>query len=92
MSAVPLPLVAFQHHVGPLYLDPARLDFVSELGVGEFALVEKGRLRPASDGSVQHTAGDDVVVKSYAPHVMATPEDVRELLLEANRLKRFHHP
>ena len=81
-----LPLLAFQHHVGALYIDPADLRFIIELGVGELALVEKGEWTKTGQ---QPQA---VVVKGYKPHVIATPEDFRELLLEANKLKRLQHP
>lgn len=126
-----LPLLAFQHHVGSMYIPPAALEFVCELGVGEFCLVEKARLRsqhpsegsahsgstsgggtaasssnasaamvkqqeegqPASAaGGASAAAAEAVVVKSYVPHVIATPEDLRELLLEAGRLKWLSHP
>lgn len=33
-----------------------------------------------------------VVVKSYKPYVIATPEDFRELLMEAGKLSRLSHP
>lgn len=33
-----------------------------------------------------------VVVKSYRPCVVATPEDFRELLMEAGKLARLDHP
>jgi hypothetical protein len=97
-----LPLLAFKHHVGPLFIDTESLEFVCELGVGEFALVEKGRLcagssgRAAEEGAAAARGCADhhpsVVVKSYVPHLIATPEDFRELLLEATRLKRLRHP
>jgi hypothetical protein len=33
-----------------------------------------------------------VVVKAYKPDVIATPEDFRELLMEAGKLARLAHP
>jgi hypothetical protein len=33
-----------------------------------------------------------VVCKAYKPGVIATPEDFRELLLEAGKLARLSHP
>jgi hypothetical protein len=81
-----LPLLAFQHHVGDLYIDPSQLEFVCELGVGDLALVEQGRWYPR-DAEPQ-----DVVVKGYKPHIIAVPEDFRELLLEASKLHRLQHP
>lgn len=80
-----IPLLAFKHHVGSLYLDPADLEFVCELGLGELALVEKGRWRNGGQTV-------SVVIKGYKPHVIATPQDFRELLLEASKLKRLQHP
>jgi hypothetical protein len=81
-----LPLLAFQHHVGALYIDPSDLKFICELRVGELALVEQGKwIKDAQKPQA-------VVVKGYKPHVIATPEDFRELLLEANKLKRLQHP
>lgn len=84
--AAPLPLLAFKAHVGPLFIAPDEIDFVAELGVGELALVELGRWRRA-DGLVV-----GVVVKGWKPHVIATPQDFRELLLEASKLQRLRHP
>ncbi len=84
-----LPLLAFKHHVGDLYIDPKFLHFVNELGLGEFAIVERARW------AVVTPAGNSfkpVVVKSYAPHVISTPEDFRELLLEARKLRQLRHP
>jgi len=80
-----LPLLAFQHHVGSLLVDPAELEYICELGQGALGLVEKGRMQ--ADGKVV-----TVVVKSYKPSVVASPEDFRELLMEAGKLARLHHP
>jgi len=33
-----------------------------------------------------------VVVKSFAPAAVRTPEDFRELLMEAGKLTRLEHP
>jgi hypothetical protein len=81
-----LPLLAFQHHVGSLYITPEEIEFVCALGTGDLALVEQGRWHRA-DGSVR-----SVVVKGWKPDVIATPQDFRELLLEASKLHRLQHP
>ena len=112
----PFALLSFQHHVGDLYLDPAELEFVSELGEGEFdrrcagpsvprhararrnplrppageyAIVEKGRLRGATDGP--YGAGIPITVKSFKPGMVASPEDLRELVIEAHKLGKLRH-
>lgn len=79
-----LPLLAFQHHVGQLFIDPGEIEFVCSLGDGELALVEKGRW---------HTQNGllPVVVKGYKPFVVGSPQDFRELLLEASKLHRLRH-
>lgn len=83
-----LPLLAFQHHVGSLFIAPEEIEFVSELGVGDLAIVEKGRWhRSNADGRVC-----SIVVKGYKPFVIGGPEDFRELLLEASKLHRLRHP
>ncbi len=83
-----LALLSFQHHVGDIYIDPAELEFVSELGEGEYAIVEKGRLRDAPDSPY---GGTPVTVKSYKPSTISTPEDLRELVIEAQKLSKFKH-
>lgn len=81
-----LPLLAFQHHVGQLYIDPAEIQWVRELGNSDLAIVEQGRWRRA-DGSTTN-----IVCKVWRPFVVATPQDFRELLLEASKLHRLQHP
>eukprot|EP00775_Hariotina_reticulata_P003117 gene3117-3395_t len=81
-----LPLLAFQHHVGSLYITPEEIEFICALGTGDLALVEQGRWHRA-DGSICN-----VVVKGWKPDVIATPQDFRELLLEASKLHRLQHP
>jgi len=90
MSAVPgqftLPLLAFQHHVGQLYIDPATIQFVRELRQSDLAIVEQGRWQRADGKPV------NIVCKVWRPFVVATPQDFRELLLEASKLHRLQHP
>lgn len=81
-----LPLLAFQHHVGQLYIDPADLQWGKGLGQSELAVVEQGRWRK-SDGKFT-----SIVCKVWRPFVVATPQDFRELLLEASKLHRLQHP
>ncbi|KAI8474943.1 MAG: hypothetical protein J3K34DRAFT_517795 [Monoraphidium minutum] len=81
-----LPLLAFQHHVGPLLVNPDDLEYVCELGHGSLALVEKACM-PAGDGKAVAA-----VVKAYKPDVIESPEDFRELLLEAGKLSQLSHP
>lgn len=99
-STASLPLLAFQHHVGSLYIDPDDLQHVCELGEGALGLVEKGRLRRADPRAGADAAGNPqavaaaatVVVKSYRPRVVAAPEDFRELLMECGKLAQLEHP
>jgi hypothetical protein len=84
------PLLSFRHHVGELYVDPAGLEFVSELGEGEYAIVEKGRLLSEA-GQGPYGAGTPITVKSYKPGTVATPEDLRELVIEAQKLSKLRH-
>jgi hypothetical protein len=81
-----LPLIAFQHHVGSLFIPPEEVDFVCELGVGDLAIVEHGRWRRGASSTLP------VVVKGYKPFVVGSPQDFRELLLEASKLHRLRHP
>ncbi len=83
-----LALLSFQHHVGDLNIDPAQLEFVCELGEGEYAIVEKGRLRDAPGCPY---GGTPVTVKSYKPGTIVTPEEMRELVFEAQKLSKFKH-
>ena len=50
-------LAAFKDLLGDLYVDAARLEFISELGVGELALVERGLYHPAGGGRVRGGRG-----------------------------------
>jgi hypothetical protein len=81
-----LPLIAFQHHVGSLFIPPEEIDFVCELGVGDLAVVEHGRWRRGASSTLP------VVVKGYKPFVVGSPQDFRELLLEASKLQKLRHP
>jgi hypothetical protein len=82
-----LPLLAFQHHVGALYVDPARLHFLCGLSASsDLAIVELARFALAP-GCVVNAA-----VKVWRPFVVASPTDFRELLLEAAKLARLSHP
>lgn len=45
-------LARFKQLLGDLYIDASRLEFISELGVGELALVERASYLPASGGRV----------------------------------------
>lgn len=85
-SKFTLPLLAFQHHVGQLYIDPANIQFVRELRQSDLAIVEQGRLRRPDSGKAVN-----VVCKVWRPFVVSTPQDFRELLLEASKLHRLQH-
>jgi hypothetical protein len=86
-----LPLLAFQHHVGSqMYVDPEDIDFIASIGIGDLALVELGRWRRPNEP--QRAKPLQVVVKGYKPHVVSSPQDFRELLLEAAKLQRLQHP
>jgi hypothetical protein len=83
-----LPLLAFQHHVGPLHIDPAQLEFLVELSSSsDLAIVELARFALLPSGKAVKAA-----VKVFRPFVVATPADFRELLLEASMLHRLAHP
>lgn len=82
-----LPLLAFQHHVGQLYIDPADLQFICELSSSsDLAVVERAKFHQPGSKPV------NVTVKVWRPFVVATPADFRELLLEASLLRRLEHP
>lgn len=81
-----LPLLAFQHHVGKLYIDPAEIQFAKGLGQSDLCIVEQGRWKGPNG---KHTS---IVCKVWRPDVVATPQDFRELLLEASKLHRLQHP
>lgn len=82
-----LPLLAFQHHVGQLYIDPAsQIQFSKGLGQSDLCIIEQGRLQRANGKPV------NIVCKVFRPFVVQTPADFRELLLEASKLHRLHHP
>lgn len=46
----------FKELLGDLYIDASRLEFISELGIGELALVERGQLYPTTGGRVRHSS------------------------------------
>jgi hypothetical protein len=46
-------LAAFKELLGDLYIDAGRLEFISELGVGELALVERGLYHLPGAGRVR---------------------------------------
>jgi hypothetical protein len=79
-----LPLLALQHHVGRLYVSPDELEYVCELGAGALGLVEKGLMQV--DGKPVA-----VVVKAYKPGAVDSPENFRELLMEAGKLAGLVH-
>ncbi|KIY97670.1 hypothetical protein MNEG_10291, partial [Monoraphidium neglectum] len=79
-------LERFKELLGDLYIDASRLEFISELGVGELSLVERGLYYAPTGGRPMN-----VVVKGYSPHVIATPEDMHALLEEARNIQRLHH-
>ncbi|KAI8468772.1 MAG: kinase-like domain-containing protein [Monoraphidium minutum] len=79
-------LARFKELLGDLYIESSRLEFISELGVGELAIVERGQYHPPSGGRAMN-----VVVKGYSPHVIATPEDMHALLSESRNIQRLHH-
>lgn len=81
-----LPLLAFQHHVGQLYIDPASIQFAKGLGQSDLCIIEQGRLQRANGKPV------NIVCKVFRPFVVQTPADFRELLLEASKLHRLQHP
>ncbi len=83
-----LPLLAFQHHVGQLYVDPQQIQFSRGLGQSELCVVEQGRLLRANGGGKPV----NIVCKVFRPFVVSTPQDFRELLLEASKLHRLQHP
>jgi hypothetical protein len=85
MAAVPgqfnLPLLAFQHNVGKLYINPAEIQFAKGLGQSDLCIVEQGRWKGRNGKPTS------IVCKVWRPFVVATSQDLRELLLEASKLE-----
>ena len=65
----PLAGLAFRQHLGPLFISPDAVDFVTEVSMGS-CLVEKGRLK--FEGPDFGSASVLCAVKSFRPNVSET--------------------
>eukprot|EP00803_Ostreobium_quekettii_P003919 evm.model.scf_1645.1 EVM.evm.TU.scf_1645.1 scf_1645:7861-13002(-) len=73
-----------QELAGDVYLDMANVNMGQRLGEGGFAVVHKAELK-TEDGT--HT----VAIKALKPGVIEDNEDMKELIQEANLLRKVHH-
>ncbi|GIM07473.1 hypothetical protein Vretimale_11598, partial [Volvox reticuliferus] len=81
------PRLILQELLGELFIPPERLVKHGNFGQGAFATVQKCGLEMAPGGPSL-----SVAVKTLKPHVLSDFEDLRRFLLEANLLRKLHHP
>ena len=75
-----------QQLAGDIYVDKKNVNRLRRLGEGGFAVVHKAELR---DGCAKST--DVVAIKALKPGVIEDDDDLKELIQEANLLRKLEH-
>ncbi|KAG2431212.1 hypothetical protein HXX76_009740 [Chlamydomonas incerta] len=83
------PRVILQELLGELFIAPERLTAQGTFGAGAFATVQSCSLDPPDGCGGPRLL---VAVKSLKPEVLEDMEDLRRFLLEANLVRKLHHP
>ncbi|PNW73467.1 hypothetical protein CHLRE_14g632860v5 [Chlamydomonas reinhardtii] len=83
------PRVILQELLGELFIAPERLTAQGSFGAGAFATVQSCSLDPPDGCGGPRLL---VAVKSLKPEVLEDVEDLRRFLLEANLVRKLHHP
>eukprot|EP00803_Ostreobium_quekettii_P008647 evm.model.scf_300.2 EVM.evm.TU.scf_300.2 scf_300:43408-50945(-) len=73
-----------QELAGDVYLDTANIHLGKSLGEGGFAVVHKAELKTAKGTCT-------VAIKALKPGIIEDDADMRELIQEANLLRKVHH-
>ncbi|GIL66127.1 hypothetical protein Vafri_19725 [Volvox africanus] len=81
------PRLILQELLGELFIPPEQLVMHGTFGQGAFATVQRCGLEMVPGGPSL-----SVAVKTLKPHVLSDLEDLRRFLLEANLLRKLHHP
>ena len=88
MNTSSLALVAFQRHLGDVFISPQDLTFSTEVGIGDQALVEKGYLRISMP---DYCFKAECAIKSFRPEVTLDPRDIKKVVEEAKALRALQH-
>ena len=75
-----------QQLAGDIYVDKEKVNRLTRLGEGGFAVVHKAELRNG------FARGPEIVaIKALKPGVIEDDEDLKELIQEANLLRKLEH-
>lgn len=92
LEGIPLSLLAFQHHLGSLFISPHDLTFSREIGLGETVLVEQGYTAAGSSSYASEMTKVECAIKSFRNSAVAlSPEHITATIKEAKILRTLSH-